>query len=301
MAENRVHVVELNTGRIRPMWETQPLISSARLPWQGFLVEEFRTFEMRLDNVYLDAPVITLQLDGPLTLEWCGEGQRTILPGAISIIPPNLPFSLSASTAAGVLMISLDQQILACAAADIGVSGFPELRTLHGIQDVLLRAVMLELRSEAKNKNPEGVRYAESLASALAVHILHRYSAIAVAMPALVGGLSKQQLRRVIEYIHGRLAEQIRLREMAASISLSPFHFARLFKQSTGFSPCDYVIRCRIERARQLLMRLDASTSEIAIEVGFCDQSHLTRHFRRILGLTPAKFMRSVPRNQKNS
>ncbi|HKQ40341.1 MAG TPA: helix-turn-helix transcriptional regulator, partial [Verrucomicrobiae bacterium] len=81
---------------------------------------------------------------------------------------------------------------------------------------------------------------------------------------------------------------------LAGAAGLSPFHFARLFKRSTGLSPHQYVLRCRVERARGLLMRSKASIAEVAVEVGFCDQSHLAAHFKRVYGVSPKAFLQQV-------
>jgi AraC family transcriptional regulator len=68
---------------------------------------------------------------------------------------------------------------------------------------------------------------------------------------------------------------------------MSPYHFSRLFKQSTGHSPYQFVIKCRVERARELLLNSDLSIAQITYTVGFANQSHLTNHFKRMLGVTP--------------
>jgi AraC family transcriptional regulator len=68
---------------------------------------------------------------------------------------------------------------------------------------------------------------------------------------------------------------------------MSPYHFSRLFKQSTGHSPYHFVIKCRVKRAKELLLNSDLSIAQITYTVGFANQSHLTNHFKRMLGVTP--------------
>ena len=72
---------------------------------------------------------------------------------------------------------------------------------------------------------------------------------------------------------------------------MSPTYFSRLFKETTGITPHQYVIRCRIDRAKNLLQQGKLSIAEIAKEVGFVDQSHLHRHFKRLVGVTPKKYL----------
>jgi AraC family transcriptional regulator len=78
---------------------------------------------------------------------------------------------------------------------------------------------------------------------------------------------------------------------MAAVARLSTYHFARQFKAATGLPPHRYVIMRRVERAKQLLQRDgDLSLAEVAARAGFADQSQLSRHFRRLVGVTPGRF-----------
>nr|WP_058998923.1 helix-turn-helix transcriptional regulator [Leptolyngbya sp. NIES-2104] len=73
---------------------------------------------------------------------------------------------------------------------------------------------------------------------------------------------------------------------------MSPHHFSRLFKQSTGLSPHQYVIRCRVERAKQLLLKGEMTIAEVAATVGFYDQSHFAHYFRRLMGVTPKALLK---------
>jgi len=113
------------------------------------------------------------------------------------------------------------------------------------------------------------------------------------AAPQAHGGLSTGALRRVREYVQVHLDESIDLSTLAAVAGLSMHHFAREFKQSAGVTPHYYLIQKRVERAQQMLAQTDLSLAEIAGAVGFSDQSHLTRHFRGLLGTTPREFRRS--------
>jgi AraC family transcriptional regulator len=95
------------------------------------------------------------------------------------------------------------------------------------------------------------------------------------------------QLNQVIDYINEHLDQDLSLNEMAAMVQMSPTYFASLFKQSTGLPPHQYVVHQRINRAKKMLLNSNLSIAEIATQLGFCDQSHLTRHMRRLLGVCP--------------
>jgi AraC-like DNA-binding protein len=108
--------------------------------------------------------------------------------------------------------------------------------------------------------------------------------------PQAHGGLSPGAMRRVQEYVDAHLSESIDLVTLATVAGLSIHHFARGFKQTAGVTPHHYLTQKRVERAQDMLAKTDLSLSEIAYAVGFSDQSHLARHFRQMLGITPGQF-----------
>ncbi len=108
-----------------------------------------------------------------------------------------------------------------------------------------------------------------------------------------LGGLSPTPLRLVIDYINDYLDQELGLEELAAIAQLSPYRFCRSFKRSTGFTPHQYVIRQRVERAKLLLKDGKMGISEVAVACGFTHQSHLNRHFKRLTGVTPKKISKS--------
>ena len=112
--------------------------------------------------------------------------------------------------------------------------------------------------------------------------------------PQARGGLPPGAMRRVHEYVEAHLGDSIELVELSAIAGLSVFHFARQFKQSAGVTPHHYLVRRRVERAKELLAATDLSLSAIALAAGFSDQSHLTRNFRQIAGTTPGQFRWSL-------
>jgi AraC family transcriptional regulator len=136
--------------------------------------------------------------------------------------------------------------------------------------------------------NPQGSRlYADAVAAMLSVHLLQQYGQQKVEFKNYTDGLSQSILQRVIDYIHSNLDQDLGLAELAAIANLSPHYFTRQFKQSTGCTPHQFVIRCRVERAKALLLAGKSSIAAIAQQVGFANQAHLTVHIKRSLGVTP--------------
>lgn len=100
-------------------------------------------------------------------------------------------------------------------------------------------------------------------------------------------GLTHTQLQQAINYIQTHLNRDLSLAELASVISISPTYFASLFKQAMEISPHQYVIQQRVERAKLMLLRTDLAIADIALQVGFSSQSHLTQQFKRVTGMTP--------------
>jgi AraC family transcriptional regulator len=118
------------------------------------------------------------------------------------------------------------------------------------------------------------------------------------------GGLSAWQVRKVLCHIEAHLDRTIRNEDLAALVRLHPSHFGRAFRNSFGEPPHEYVIRRRVERAQGLMLSTDASLSDIALDCGLADQSHLTRLFRRIVGESPRAWRRarlSAPTDRASS
>ncbi len=110
------------------------------------------------------------------------------------------------------------------------------------------------------------------------------------------GGLSSAVLRRLADFVSENVGEPLGLDDLAACAGLSPFHFARAFKRSTGETPHAFVMRRRVERAEEALRR-GAEIADTALACGFSSQSHFTAAFRRRTGATPGQFRASFPRS----
>jgi AraC family transcriptional regulator len=106
------------------------------------------------------------------------------------------------------------------------------------------------------------------------------------------GGLATWQANRALEYIEDNFGSKIAIRGMAECVALSKSHFSRAFRHSLGCSPMAYVAAVRVERAKLMMTSSRQRLTEIALACGFSDQSHLTRSFRRIVGMSPARWRR---------
>ena len=182
------------------------------------------------------------------------------------------------------LVVRLSPSLLRRAAEDLGAdSDSAGLEQRHQFRDPQIEHIAWALDAERAAGYPGGLLYAETLGSALAIHLLGRYRAAV----RQARGLSKPQLRRVTEYIEAYLDEDLSLSRLAKVAEVSASHLKTLFKQSTGVPVHEYVIQRRVERAKALLTQGELPTSQVALEAGFAHQSHMARSMRRVLGVTP--------------
>jgi AraC-like DNA-binding protein len=105
-------------------------------------------------------------------------------------------------------------------------------------------------------------------------------------------GLQPRQLRRVLDYIRSNIADTISLSELAAVARLSSSYFSRAFKVSVGETPHAHVLRLRVEAAMAMMLDGNEPLAQIAIACGLADQSHLTKRFRNLVGITPSRWRR---------
>ncbi|MET0533979.1 MAG: AraC family transcriptional regulator [Steroidobacter sp.] len=156
-----------------------------------------------------------------------------------------------------------------------------------------LRSVMTELCTAIRSAlDDERVTAEDSLRRAS--EILRDIGTTDVATTEQVrGGLSPWQIRKVTCHVEAHLDRPIRNEDLATLVRLNPSHFGRAFRNSFGEPPHEYVIRRRVERAQGLMLSTRASLSDIALDCGLADQSHLTRLFRRIVGESPRAWRRA--------
>lgn len=152
--------------------------------------------------------------------------------------------------------------------------------------------IVLSFLSEMTTNGLGGKLYTESLANLFAIHLLRNYCTTPATIRTYEGGLSKFQLKPALDYIKDNLNNELSLETIASELNLSHYYFCSLFKQSIGVSPWQYVIKQRVERAKQLLKNSELAISEVALACGFSNQSHLNKHFSKATGIAPNRYRR---------
>ena len=170
----------------------------------------------------------------------------------------------------------------------------PELQTHDVLEDSTLRGLMEILLAEKRAGFRSGLFFLDSITTTLASYLLHHYSAASAVLENATGGLAPSVLRRSIEFIQTHLERDLRLSDLANEAKISASHFIRSFRQSTGKTPYQFLLHERVERARSLMRNHRTPLTEVALASGFADQHHLARVFRRITGVTPSSYRRSL-------
>jgi AraC family transcriptional regulator len=279
----------------------QPMLSSKPKGWNGIAVEYHHHPANELVSPPLAHHLITLNCGLPYRLVQRLDGQvyeGEIAKGDIILTPDNRPTEYFWDREVDVLHLCLEPALIAKVAVEaIEIdSARIEVQNRFAVADLQIQQLGHLLLTELEAERLGNRLYAESLANALAVHLIREYSTIQKTVRQYSGGLSKAKLQKAIAYIQEYLDRDLSLDEIAAASNLSAYHFSRLFKQSTGLAPHQYQIRCRVERAKELLQAGEMTIADIATQVGFYDQSHLSRHFKRIVGVSP----KVIQKNSKN-
>lgn len=149
------------------------------------------------------------------------------------------------------------------------------------------------LLSEVQNPGLASELYFDSLTQTLVIQLLRRHTTLGLQSIDSTQDISSQRLQSVLDYIHAFPQDPCRLSDLASLAHLSSYHFIRVFQQTTGFTPYQYVLHHRIELAQQLLKDPQLSITAVAHQVGL-SEGQLTRHFKRLKGVTPATFRRNI-------
>lgn len=195
-----------------------------------------------------------------------------LAPGATGVCHYDAPLD--------VLMVEVAPSVM----AEVGLTNLENLAPVVGDLDPLTLQLALSVESFAQG----GSLYRETMHRALAAQLANTLRP--VDGPSLV--LEDLRLRRVVDYIHAHLAEDLSLDTLADIATMSGYHFSRAFKASTGKSPLQYVISERIDLAKVLLKTTKLSVSEICYRTGYQDLSRFGQHFKRATGATPSQYRR---------
>ncbi len=264
--------------------------------WTGFEAATYDTSGGFVESPLLTKHHVIMRFGAP-TMATCRCGgllhRGLEVPGDIDVVPIGFSGSWDDDGPTSIIVVTISPSLIRTASDGMGLgtdcaSIAPQLQ----LKDPRLAHIMWALKAELETEEPLGRLYADSLGLALSAHLLRRYAPVQPG--TLRGGLSQRRLQRVMDYIHEHLAQDLSLGELADVVNMSSSHFKSLFKQSVGVPVHQYVIERRVEYAAALLLSSTLPPSDVALQAGFANQSHMARCMRRVTGMTPSVLLREV-------
>jgi len=218
-----------------------------------------------------------------------GERHRgTTIHGDIEVIPPSLPGTWEIRGSDSALVVGLGLELLRRAAEELGADpGRFEVRNRFQARDTRIEHLAWALKAEMESGYPCGRMYLDGLATGLATLVVRNHSSLTRLEQDRAHAMGDRAVRRALACIEDHLGREIGLRELAEACGMSVTRFKAEFRRSVGVPAHQYLIRRRVERAAMHLRRGKLSITRVALETGFCHQSQLARHMRRVLGVTP--------------
>ncbi|MGK7866322.1 helix-turn-helix domain-containing protein [Falsiroseomonas sp. E2-1-a20] len=246
---------------------------------------------------FSDAPVPDLVLtlvrspSARATLDFGAGASRALLPrDSFVLVPPATAARILVDEPHAILILALEG-LRAAALTSQPTLDFGALHCGQNVDPVV--ALLVDtLYRDGQDESPTGALFADSAVATLVARLDHLASRGAPRRRVHAGGLGPRCLKRVMALMADRLGEDVPLAMLAAEAGLSPFHFARAFRTSTGLPPHRWLVAQRMARAQQLLAGGTLSVGDVAAAVGYADPGHFAKLFRRETGLAPAAWRR---------
>jgi AraC family transcriptional regulator len=288
--KSTIHLLSAINRSLIPSAPEQSVISSSGNRWDGIKIENQLLQPMQMTSHVTLGHRLVINIGNAVQYEY-RTGNKWIStitqPGNISLIEAGTENEVRwTDEPLHMLAIELNPAFTE-EFAGMGKLSFREQRA---IEDNMLYQLSVSLNEELQYGDFAGKLYGESVAIGFAIHIGTKYMDAAKQLFAPKGKLSAKQLKLILEYFKMHTTENVGLGEMSSMLCMSPFHFSRVFKNTTDMSPHQYMLRLKVERAIQLIVKKDASLTDIALSMGFNDQSHFIRVFKKITGRLPKTF-----------
>ena len=272
-----------------------PLIASYHTGWKGLTFTHYcHPPHKTMEHCLLQHSLVITDAKNCFQVERCLDGkfkQYAHGNGRIDVIPAFLDRWINWDQEVEFSVIAICPTLLNQATQE-STQREIELIPQFSIDDPVIQQLALALKIEIQTGCMSGKLYGEALGTALAACLVQNYAVSKPSLEFKANGLPQSQLERVIDYMKANLTQDLSILDLATLTSMSESHFSRGFKQSVGIAPYQYLIQQRVELAKQLLKQKALSISDIALECGFANQTHLTKVFRQMTGTTPKAYQK---------
>ncbi len=214
-------------------------------------------------------------------------------PGGFDVVPSSSTYR-SIETAGSFIILAYKQPLASRIVGEY--TNGKDVELIPGQVQASAKGLSLgqAVRDFFADRHVGGALYLESLATLIMGHIIRHRSNVSGQLKRVPDFLAVNKLKTAIEYIQDNLQSELSLDGIAGTVGLSSYYFAHTFKATTGIPPYQYVLQCRIERAKKLLRDPSLSIAEIAYEAGFGNQSHMTTVFRKAVQVTPNLYRKQI-------
>lgn len=271
-----------------------PTITSEAACWHNLLVQHHQQPAGAMpENTVMQHVIAIHWADGKMQVNRSMDDkkrQETLAYGDCAIVPATVPHRSDWNREIEFTLLILEQTYLAQIARETVDGDRVELIPQFSKQDPAISGIGAALKAALETDGIAAKLYAEAATTFLAAHLLRHYCTRTQSLPNFAGGLPKYKLRQAIAYIQEHLGDEISLEAIASHLNMSQYYFCHLFKQSIGISPYQYVLQQRINKAKQLLKQRQLTITDVALECGFANQTHFTKHFRKLAGMTPRAY-----------
>ncbi|MBD1869007.1 helix-turn-helix transcriptional regulator [Cyanobacteria bacterium FACHB-471] len=276
-----------------------PLVASLDSGWNNVHLAYFHQPAWELPKFCSHQHVITIPiLQQIANVEFVTEENRQRITlskddyvnACVEVYPANLSYKISWDKEVEFLHFYLEPEFVSHVAHESIDPDRVELLFEPKKSDPLIHQICQALKADLDRDGTGNGFYADSMATALAAHLIQHYSTRKHTFLKHENGLSRSTLDRAVEYINEHLNKKLLLAELSAELNMSQYYFCRLFKLSTGMTPHQYLIQQRVEYAKRLLKQSDLAITPVALECGFANQSHFAKYFRLHTGVSPKEF-----------
>lgn len=292
MANGRIKVYDRATKRLFPLIAgIDPIRDSKDSPWPGIKMEHFRVENLCTPEVSTSSFLAALCLSAD---DRAAVGSPTswitVKPDEMMVVGPSKIEAQESTGKIELLVLEIAPMYLAWAGEGLAAGDHFDSSAYWRFRDEELRHIVLAMHHELLAGFPSGRSFGEHMGLSFATTLLSKYFATGPRTNGYRGGLSPPKLRLVKTFVNDNLTSALSLADIAGLAQMGPSHFARAFKESTGLSPHQYILRRRIDRAIEMLKDERSTLAGIAYDLGFSSQGHFTTVFRKFTGTQPSNY-----------
>jgi AraC family transcriptional regulator len=273
-----------------------PILSSHKANWNKIQIESYSLHAHEVPEHLAEQHVVIVNEFSRLERWLLGNKVKDVRVKArdVVVVPAKTSHSASWVKNTSFTVLTIEPKFLARIAHEFISPDRVEILPCFAQPDPVIYEIVSKLKSKLELDQEVDHMYVDSATTFLATHLIEHYSVSKNHIKEKTNSLSHRELRRVIDYIDAHFDRNMGLKELANLVEMSHYHFARLFKRSTGISPGQYLVQYRLDKATHLMVSTKLSLDEIARQTGFSTHSYLSRMFRKYRAISPDQYRKEI-------